>query len=215
MPAWNTTTATRAPSTPARQRLLVAALLSLLAAPAAAEIYAGHDATGVPIFSDRPGDGLAFYLGTDDLPADSPARQQVVAAFREGMKRHDRQIRQAALEQGLEPALLHAVVQVESGYNARAVSPKGAVGLMQLMPTTARSLGVRDSTDPKANLRGGARHLRNLIARFDGDLALALAAYNAGESAVRRYAMQVPPFAETRSYVAAVLRRYRAIPADL
>lgn len=127
------------------------------------------------------------------------------------MKRHDRQIRQAALDHGLEPALLHAVVQVESGYNPRAVSRKGAVGLMQLMPATARELGVHDSADPKANLRGGARLLRSLITTFHGDLALALAAYNAGESSVRRYAMQVPPFAETRSYVAAVLRRYQAL----
>lgn len=182
-----------------------------LAGPAAADIYAGRDATGVPVFSDRPGDDLVFYLGTDDLPTQSPARRQGADAFRAGMRRHDQQIRLAAQEYGIEPALLHAVVQVESGYNARAVSPKGAVGLMQLMPTTARALGVRDSVDPQANLRGGARYLRSLMTTFDGDLALALAAYNAGESAVRRYALQVPPFAETRSYVAAVLRRYEAL----
>lgn len=166
---------------------------------------------GVAVFSDRPGDGLSFYLGTDDLPVDSPAHQQTVTGFREGMRRHDQQIRLAAQEYGIEPALLHAVVQVESGYNARAVSPKGAVGLMQLMPTTARALGVRNSIDPQANLRGGARYLRSLMTTFDGDLILALAAYNAGESTVRRYALQVPPFAETRSYVAAVLRRYEAL----
>jgi soluble lytic murein transglycosylase-like protein len=201
----------RALSRQARPGLLLAALLAVLAAPASADIYAGHDATGTAVFSDRPGDGLSFYLGTDDLPADSPARRQAATAFHAGMQRHDRQIRQAALEQGLDPALLHAVVQVESGYNPRAVSPKGAVGLMQLMPATARELGVRDSADPKANLRGGARYLRSLMAAFDGDLQLALAAYNAGETTVRRHAMQVPPFAETRSYVAAVLKRYQAL----
>jgi soluble lytic murein transglycosylase-like protein len=201
----------RVPSRPARTGLLVAALLSAFAAPATADIYAGRDASGVPVFSDRPGDELVFYLGTDDLPTQSPARQQGAEAFRAGMKRHDTQIRLAAQENGIEPALLHAVVQVESGYNPRAVSAKGAVGLMQLMPTTARALGVRNSVDPQANLRGGARLLRNLITTFEGDLALALAAYNAGETAVRRYAMQVPPYAETRSYVAAVLRRYQAL----
>jgi soluble lytic murein transglycosylase-like protein len=123
------------------------------------------------------------------------------------MKRYENSIRLAAVEQGLDPALLHAVIQVESGYNDRAVSAKGAKGLMQLMPETARSLGVANIDNPSANLRGGARYLRQLIGSF-GDLTLALAAYNAGAGAVRHHAMHVPPFAETQAYVAAVLRRY-------
>lgn len=123
------------------------------------------------------------------------------------MRRHGQQIVRTATEEGLDPALLHAMVQVESGYNADAVSPKGATGLMQLMPATARHLGINDSRDPSANLRGGARHLRRLIASF-GDLSLALAAYNAGEAAVRRHGMRIPPYAETLAYVPAVLRRY-------
>ncbi len=116
-----------------------------------------------------------------------------------------------AAEHDLAPELLHAVIQVESGYNPNAVSPKGAVGLMQLMPATARRLGVVDSRDPLANLRGGARYLRNLIRLFDGDLQLALAAYNAGEAAVQRHARNIPPYAETIAYVEAVQRRYQAL----
>lgn len=197
----------RAPSRPAE--LLAAVLLASALPPATADVYIGRGDDGVPVYSDRPGDGLSFYLGTGDLPADSPARRQPAAAFRAGMQRHDGQIRQAAKEHGLEPALLHAVVQVESGYNPRAVSPRGAVGLMQLMPATAQALGVSDSADPAGNLRGGATHLRTLLGAFDGDLKLALAAYNAGEGAVRRYGMRIPPFRETRAYVEAVLLRYR------
>jgi soluble lytic murein transglycosylase-like protein len=114
----------------------------------------------------------------------------------------------AATRHGLEPALVLAVVQVESGFRPEAVSPKGARGLMQLMPSTAAELGVKDSFDPGQNLDGGARHLGGLLARYRGDLVKALAAYNAGEAAVERH-RGVPPFAETRNYVERVLRRYQ------
>lgn len=196
-----------APSRTTSRALLLTAVL-LPAVPARAEIYAGVDTDGVPVFSDRPAAGLSPYPGIDDLPSQSPARRQSATAFHAGQRRYDSQIRQVAVEHRLDPALLHAVVQVESGYNPRAVSPKGATGLMQLMPATARRLGVDDIADPWANLRGGARYLAWLIDAFAGDLRLALAAYNAGEGAVRRHAMRVPPFAETRAYVNAVLRRY-------
>ncbi len=185
-------------------------VLCVLATPVRGNVYVGQAGDGVPVFTDRAENGFRLFLSVEDLPANSPARLQPVASFREGMRRHGHQIGLAAAEQGLDPALLHAVVQVESGYNARALSPRGAVGLMQLMPTTARQLGVRDSRDPAANLRGGARHLRRLIDSL-GDLALALAAYNAGEAAVRRHDMRIPPFVETRAYVPAVLRRYELL----
>jgi soluble lytic murein transglycosylase-like protein len=118
----------------------------------------------------------------------------------------------AAERHGLDPQLVLAVVGVESAFRPEAVSSKGAQGLMQLMPGTAASLGVDDAFDPEQNLDGGVRHLGALLARFGGDLARALAAYNAGEGAVARH-RGVPPFRETREYVKRVLERYeRAKP---
>ncbi len=115
----------------------------------------------------------------------------------------------AARRHSLDPDLVQAVVAVESGFRPDAVSPKGAQGLMQLMPATARSLGVKDSLDPAANLDGGTRHLRALIERYDGDVKRALAAYNAGEGAVARHG-GVPPYPETVAYVRKVLERAKA-----
>jgi Transglycosylase SLT domain len=114
----------------------------------------------------------------------------------------------AAQRHGLDPALVSAVVAVESGFQPQAVSPKGAQGLMQLMPRTAREMGVADPFDPAANLDGGSRYLSSLVARYDGDLTRALAAYNAGMGAVARHG-GVPPYAETRRYVRKVLGRYQ------
>jgi len=116
-------------------------------------------------------------------------------------------IKAISLEAGVEERLVHAVVSVESAYNPHAVSRKGALGLMQLMPATARRLQVTDPFDPEQNLRGGVRELARLIERFAGDLVLALAAYNAGETAVARYG-GVPPYRETRSYVSQVMSLY-------
>jgi soluble lytic murein transglycosylase-like protein len=117
-------------------------------------------------------------------------------------------IAHVAAEERIDRALLHAVIATESGYDSRARSPKGAVGLMQLMPGTAERYGVRDIWNPQQNLRAGARYIRDLLAMFNDDLELALAAYNAGEGAVIRFGKRIPPFAETRSYVPRVLRQY-------
>jgi len=114
----------------------------------------------------------------------------------------------AAIGEGVDPALVEAVVAVESSFSPRAVSRKGAMGLMQLMPRTARLLGVSNAFDPRQNLIGGSRHLRDLIDLFRGDLARALAAYNAGVNAVLTYG-GIPPYRETREYVRMVLARYR------
>ena len=122
-------------------------------------------------------------------------------------------VTRVAHEHRRDPALLHAVVSVESGYNAAAQSPKGARGLMQLMPDTAARYGVSDVWNPLENLRAGARYLRDLLAMFADNLPLALAAYNAGEGAVTRAGNKIPPFAETVRYVPKVLleyERYRA-----
>ena len=123
----------------------------------------------------------------------------------------------AASREGVDPALVEAVVAVESDFNPRAISPKGATGLMQLMPQTASRYGVSNSFDPQENLTGGIRYLRDLLRYFGGDLRRALAAYNAGETAVLMY-QGLPPYRETQEYVQKVLARYRpgqVIPSAL
>jgi soluble lytic murein transglycosylase-like protein len=112
---------------------------------------------------------------------------------------------------GVDAALLHAVISVESGYDRYAVSPKGATGLMQLMPSTAARYGIRDIRDPQDNIRVGASYLRDLLAMFDNNVELALAAYNAGEQAVIRNGNRLPPYAETRRYVPMVVAHYRRL----
>ena len=117
-------------------------------------------------------------------------------------------IEDAASEYGLDPALLHAVIRAESSYNPMAVSHKGAIGLMQLMPETAARFGVRDPYDPEENVWGGARYLSELLGLFQSDVALAVAGYNAGENKVIKYGNRIPPFPETRDYVSRVLNYY-------
>ena len=116
-----------------------------------------------------------------------------------------------AASHDVDARLVHAVIEQESNYQARARSPKGARGLMQLMPATARQYGVRNAYDPKSNLDAGVRHLKDLLSRLD--LPLALAAYNAGEGTIRRYG-GFPPFPETQSYVRNILRRVQPISMD-
>jgi soluble lytic murein transglycosylase len=114
-------------------------------------------------------------------------------------------IREIAQRYGVSEVLVAAIIAVESEYNPRAVSRKGARGLMQLMPATASSLSVDDPFDPRENIEAGVRHLRRLLIRFDNNLPLVLAAYNAGEQAVAQHG-GIPPYPETRDYVARILR---------
>ncbi|WP_328485116.1 lytic transglycosylase domain-containing protein [Methylobacillus arboreus] len=120
-------------------------------------------------------------------------------------------IASAAQANSLEPALLHAVIKAESGYRPLAVSSRGAKGLMQLMPATARQLGVINIDDPAQNIQAGARYLSLLQQQFNGDISLALAAYNAGPGAVARHGNTIPPYAETQAYVPKVLQAYRQL----
>ena len=115
----------------------------------------------------------------------------------------------AAKETSLDPALIHAVIATESRHNPRAQSNKGAFGLMQLMPATARRFNVKDRNDPKQNIVAGAKYLRELLTLYKGDLKLTLAAYNAGPGAVKKYSNQIPPYRETMHYVPKVLKYYR------
>ena len=140
----------------------------------------------------------------------APELQAAPAAPDLSDRPYARQIDAASREAGVDPALVHAVVSVESAYRAAAVSPKGAVGLMQLLPQTASRYGVTDPLIVSDNLRAGTRHLRRLIDKYDDRLELVLAAYNAGEGAVSRYNERIPPYAETRDYVPRVIASYRA-----
>lgn len=116
----------------------------------------------------------------------------------------DQYIKEASTEFGVDKSLIRAVIHAESGFNPRAISPKGALGLMQLMPSTARMHGVRKAMEPKENIRGGTRHLADLLRRYRGNLVYSIAAYNAGEGAVEQYG-GIPPYAETKEYVRRVL----------
>lgn len=172
--------------------MLVAGLLAGLALSAAASgqvLEIGDD--GV---ARRIGGGWA----AEAVPPPQPASAPSSLPFRA-------EIRAAAAASGLSAELLDAVARSESGFNAKAVSPAGAIGVMQLTPATARQLGV-DPWDPAQNIMGGARHLRAQLDRFDGAIDLALAAYNAGSGRVVRYG-GVPPFTETRAYVSRNLER--------
>ena len=146
----------------------------------------------------------AFRLVAPDTPRKEPAIPAWLAD-----KPYAALIQTAALEAALDPALVHAVIFVESGYNPAARSPKGAIGLMQVMPDTALRYGVADpGRSPEVNLKAGTRYLKDLMGLFEGRLELALAAYNAGENAVIRHGQRIPPYQETRLYVPAVLERY-------
>jgi soluble lytic murein transglycosylase-like protein len=136
----------------------------------------------------------------------SPAPQPVYGAPAEPTSGITDAIVRIAAEHALPPGLIHSVIKVESNYNPYAISPKGALGLMQLIPATARRFGVSDVFNPEDNIRGGARYLRYLLDLYNGDYQLALAAYNAGEEAVARYG-GVPPFPETQNYVLLVRRQ--------
>ncbi|MDQ2695001.1 MAG: lytic transglycosylase domain-containing protein [Pseudomonadota bacterium] len=140
-------------------------------------------------------------------PVTGPVLRRPLVVNRVNQRLYRRHIDKIARQHRLEPALVHAVIAVESGYNPKAVSPKGAMGLMQLMPDTARLYNVRNPFDPVANIRAGVRYLRALMDRFRS-VRLALAAYNAGPEAVRRHRNQVPPYQETQHYVVRVLNYY-------
>lgn len=143
------------------------------------------------------------------VSATEPRRPSSAAIRLAGMP-FSKLIEGAAREASLDPALVHAVIAVESGYNPAARSPKGALGLMQVLPATALRYGIKNAAlSPAANLRAGTRYLSELMTLFDQRLELVLAAYNAGEGAVLRYGQRIPPFRETQQYVPAVLARYR------
>lgn len=192
--------------TPSRYSLVLASLVGLVAtispASSQADIYKSESADGVISFSNTKSKGAALYHKDKPavfLPADtSPERYT----------RYDNWIREAAALYQIPEALIRAVIRVESDFDPRAVSPANARGLMQMIPETAERMMVTDVFDPRQNIFGGVRYLRVLANTFNGDLALTVAAYNAGEGAVMRHG-GIPPYPETQDYVVKVVGYYR------
>jgi soluble lytic murein transglycosylase-like protein len=191
-------------------------LLSLLLFTASkahsAEIYRYIDPQGRLVFTDKPKHSGYIRLHKTSRGWEVPVRSQ--HSWKNNRKRFSPTIKEMAEQHDLPAHLLHAIIMVESAYNPQAVSSAGAQGLMQLMPATADRFGVSDAYNPTQNIRAGATYMKLLLNLFKGDLSLALAAYNAGENAVKRYNNRIPPFKETQGYVKKVLalyKKYRAL----
>jgi soluble lytic murein transglycosylase-like protein len=184
-------------------------LLALAAGEVAhADLYSFVDAAGVTHFSNVPVDKryrLLLATPVAERAEPGPGKWLAKSAL------FDPMIERAARSAAVRPELVRAVIVVESAFNPRAVSKRGAQGLMQLRPATARRYGVSDAFDPEQNITAGAHYLRDLMARFGNNLELTLAAYNAGEDAVERYGRSIPPFSETRHYVPAVMSVYHKL----
>ena len=193
-----------------KSAILIAAVLIATAAEAHPKIYTYVDADGIRHYTDVPDNNRykLLVLSPQDM-TESGQHYDLLLLAR--ATRYDSIIETAAVSAAVEPNLLRAIIVVESGFNSRAVSKRGAVGLMQLMPATATRFGVSNPFDPKQNVHAGARYLKFLIDRFGHDIRLALAAYNAGEEAVDRNGGQIPPFSETMAYVPRVLKIYRML----
>ena len=199
-------------SPPRYASLLLLVVLLVVTGPVLAEIFKYRGPDGSIHFTDHPMPRSYELLWKIGKP--NPPKTAAKGAYSKGHMQQNKSlltplIEQTAKQLRLHPGLLHAIVLVESAYNPKATSNKGAQGLMQLMPGTAERYGVTDAYDPRQNLEGGARYLKDLLAMFKYDLKLALAAYNAGENAVKKYGNEIPPYPETQNYVQKVMGHYR------
>jgi soluble lytic murein transglycosylase-like protein len=212
--------------------LLLATLFLLQATPGMARgIYSFMDEEGVLHLTDRPNDPRykpvsatnryvantrsSHAQGSSSFWRASPPYPAPMAGYRPATpavlrtQPYGELVQMIARQHGLHSALIHSIIRAESNYDPLVVSAKGAVGLMQLMPETARQYGVHNSTDPATNIQGGVRFLADLLRQFNNNLELSLAAYNAGPSTVLRYGSTIPPYPETQQYVQRVLRFYQ------
>lgn len=188
-------------------KILVIILIGIIwVTKAEADIYRYVDSRGVIHFTNVPNHPAYRLYMREGKTVRQPSSDSSSPA-KSKMDPSDPLISHMARRHGLDQSLVRAVIKVESDFNPMAISSKGARGLMQLMPATAKDLGVRDSFDPVENVEGGVRYLRMLLDFFDGDLPLALAAYNAGKETVIQYG-GIPPYQETREYVSKVLYYY-------
>lgn len=191
-----------------KSTLIISLVSTMISFSSHADIYKYVDKHGRVILTDKPAHSgykqlVKTWKGWEE--AKVPKNFNWV----KNQKKYDPTIRSVAKIYKLPHTLLHAVITAESYYNPDAVSKAGAVGLMQLMPGTAKQYGVSNRLDPKQSIYGGTRYLRYLAKLFDNDLTLMLAAYNAGEGAVKKYGNKVPPYKETRNYVKKVIKYYK------
>ena len=179
-------------------------------------VLAGSSSVWADIYKYTASDGRVYYT---DEPQHKKYKLMIrtrpknyntaFKSLKKNKKKYTPIIEAAATKHGVDPELVHAVIYAESAYNAKAISSAGAVGLMQLMPATARQYGAQNRQDPKQNIFAGTRYLKYLLGLFNNDLALSVAAYNAGENAVKKYKNQIPPYPETQKYVKRVLSLYK------
>jgi hypothetical protein len=193
--------------------VLAALCLVLFPATASAQIYSWHDANGHLVLGNTPRPGTGQKAGEPGKPGEiirsypvlkSDAIRTTNRVTSDRVRMYDGLITEHARLNEVRPDLVRAVVQVESAYNPYAKSPKGAAGLMQLMPATAQQFGVKNAFNPEENIRAGVAYLRQLLTRYEDNEELALAAYNAGPNAVDKYGEKVPPYAETQHYVSRI-----------
>ncbi len=193
-------------------KLLCLGILLGWLSPTHADIYTYKDSVGQFYFTDQKMDE-SYHLISVFRPHLSQKSNEnySIDTYKRNKRAFLPLIKEAAKQYHIDPNLLHALVDTESAFNPDAVSKAGAVGLTQLMPQTAKALRVQNRKDPVQNIHGGARLISKLLAKFNGDKRLALAAYNAGEEAVRKAGNQVPNYPETQRYVAKVLNKYQSL----
>ncbi len=199
-------------------RTIVYSVLAIATCPvwaqnSVANIYSFKDENGVVHFSNLPHLDRRYKL-VYRIPTSGAMRPNAWSPNGPtsiDIARYVPMIDSAAKAHGMDPRLIHAVIRAESGYNARAISARGAIGLMQLIPATAQRYGITNLDDPVENIAAGTRYLRDLLKMFNGNIELALAGYNAGENAVIRAGNRIPPYPETMAYVPKVMGLYKTV----